>query len=890
MAGIITSPDDEEDPSQTEDITGLGYAKVSDDMEENEDGSVTVKLDDSEEEQDPDFFSNMAESLSESWMQTASFELLELIERDKEARSKRDKQYEEGIRRTGMGEDAPGGAQFSGASRVVHPVMAECCVDFAASSIKEIWPVDGPVRTKIIGKETPKKLEKADRKRQHMNWQLTQQSPEFRSEIEQLLTQLPLGGSQYLKLWWEDRKKKVTAEFLPIDNVYLPFAATNFYQASRRTVVNDLTSFEYEKRVRSGLYRDVDLPAPDLEPEETKSERANDKIEGREATAYNEDDVRRVFEIYTFLEIEDDARADGGPCPYIISIDENTERVLSIYRNWDMDDESYEQLDWIVEFQFIPWRGAYAVGLPQLIGSLSAALTGTLRALLDSAHINNAATLLKLKGARIGGQTQEVAVTQVQEIEGPPGIDDIKKLAMPMPFNPPSPVLFQLMGFLETAAKGVVTTAEEKIADASNNGPVGTTQALIEQGSKVASAIHARLHCSVERMLKIVHRLNKQYLDDEQVVADVGELIVRREDYDGPVDVCPVSDPHIFSETQRITQTQAVLQLVQVAPPGTFNNQAVYKRLLEQLKVPNIKELLPDPPKPQPEDPVSENVLMAMGKPVAAFPNQDHYSHIRVLAAFMTNPMLGQNPIVAPIYMGHALEHLKQHIIFAYAQMMGKIVTQVMGTDQKLGDLVGDDPKALNALSETFAAALPVFADAEKRMGLDQEVMALIQKCMQVAQQYAPKPPVDPAVQAQVQALQLETQRKQQADQQAAQIKQADLQAKQQQFAQTFDAKVKEGNAKLQLQSQQVTQDAALAQQQLGIDRAKLQREQAQLAFDQAMQTQQNQTELAKNHEDNQTALSITAMKIASDVHNGNLKNGTGLGSGSDFSPSGQEP
>jgi hypothetical protein len=877
--------EDEATPSPTEDITGLDAAEITDDLEENPDGSVTIRLEDSEDEEAPDFFSNLAETLPETFMATVSFDLLDLIERDKESRAKRDKQYEEGIRRTGMGEDAPGGAQFSGASRVVHPVMAECCVDFAASSIKEIWPVDGPVRTKIIGKETPKKLEKADRKRQHMNWQLTQQSPEFRSEVEQLLTQLPLGGSQYLKLWWDERQSKVTCEFLPIDNVYLPYAATNFYQASRRTVVNDLTRFEYERRVRSGLYRDVDLPSPDLEPEESHSARANDKIEGREKTAYNEDDVRRVFEVYTFLEMPDDQYAEEEPCPYIISIDENTERVLSVYRNWDMDDATHAPLDWIVEFQFIPWRGAYAVGLPQLIGSLSAALTGSLRALLDSAHINNAATLLKLKGARIGGQTQEVAVTQVQEIEGPPGIDDIKKLAMPMPFNPPSEVLFRLMGFLEQAAKGVVTTAEEKIADASNNGPVGTTQALIEQGSKVSSAIHARLHTSIERLLKIVHRLNKQYLDDETVLEDVGELIVRREDYDGPVDVCPVSDPHIFSETQRVTQTQAVLQLVQVAPPGTFDNRAVYKRMLEQLKVPNIKELLPEPPKPEPEDPVSENVLMAMGKPVSAFPNQEHLSHIKVLAAFMSDPLLGQNPIIAPTYMGHALEHLKQHLIFAYAQTMGKIVTEAAGTTQKLSELVTDDPKALNALAETFAAALPTFREVEKRIGFGDEVMQLINMGMQVAQKYAPKPPVDPAVMAHVQALQMETQRKAQADQMNAKLEAQKLQGKQQLDQQTFGAKVEEGKAKIQMQSSSQTAEAALEQQRLELERAQMELDAAKFEYDRLIAEQKNKTDIYKNDADNETALQITAMKIAADVHTEGLR--VSQDSDNDANPSG---
>jgi hypothetical protein len=293
--------------------------------------------------------------------------------------------------------------------------------------------------------------------------------------------------------------------------------------------------------------------------------------------------------------------------PYILMIDDLATDVIGLYRNWEEGDDTYTKLDWVIEFKFIPWRGAYAVGLPQLIGGLSAALTGALRALLDSAHINNAATLLKLKGGKISGQSQEIEVTQVVEIEGAPGVDDVRKIAMPMPFNPPSPVLFQLLGWLTSAAKGVVTTAEEKIADVNSNTPVGTTQALIEQGAAVFSSIHARLHESQGRVLRVLSRINRWYLDDMQRGEVVEDLEIKREDFARVTDVIPVSDPHIFSETQRMAQTQAVMAVMK-DNPELFNKKVVITRFLKQIKVPGINEIMVDVPAPVKMDAANENV------------------------------------------------------------------------------------------------------------------------------------------------------------------------------------------------------------------------------------------------------------------------------------------
>ena len=344
------------------------------DTEEQADGSAIINIDDGPEF-NPDFYDNLADSINSSDLSSLCMRYLDLLETDKQARELRDKQYEEGIRRTGMGNDAPGGATFMGASKVVHPAMAEGCVDFAARAIKELFPPDGPVKTKILGKMDDVKSEKSERKRDYLNWQITEQIEEFRDEQEQLLTQLPLGGSQYFKLWFDEQKKRPVVEFLPIDRVILPFAATNFYTAQRAAEVHEITEFEFARRIRTGMYRDVNYAKASGTLDQNKVEQANNKVEGKKFED-NKDGIRKVYHIYCYLELEDDKDTKGEYAPYIMMIDELDNEVVGLYRNWEEKDETRTKLDWVVEFKFIPWRGAYAIGLPQLIGGLSAALKG----------------------------------------------------------------------------------------------------------------------------------------------------------------------------------------------------------------------------------------------------------------------------------------------------------------------------------------------------------------------------------------------------------------------------------------------------------------------------------------------------------------------------------
>lgn len=752
--------------TETED--GGALVEMEDDemeVEELEDGSAIVRESEFKgPEEDEDFYSNLAETVDDLDLSVLATKYIGMFEKDKEDRKERDKQYEDGLRRTGLGNDAPGGANFNGASKVVHPIMAEACVDFAARAIKELFPPDGPTRTKIVGEVTPEKTDRAERKRDYMNWQLTEQIEEYRDEQEQMFTQLPMGGSQYMKMWYDEQKKRPCSEFVPIDNILLPFAASNFYTAQRATEMQDITEYEFRARIDRGLYKDVDLIRASMDPEPTGPEKANDKIEGRKR-GENIDGLRRVYHCYTYLELEDDPRTKGKSAPYILMIDELDSEVVGLYRNWEEGDDTMTKLDWIVEFKFIPWRGAYAIGLPHLIGGLSAALTGALRALLDTAHINNSATMIKLKGAKVSGQSDQIEVTEVKEIEAAPGVDDIRKVAMPLPFNPPSPVLFELLGWLTQAAKGVITTSEEKIADVSSQAPVGTTLAMIEQGASVFSAIHARLHESQKRVLMILGRINRWYLDDQAKGDVVADLEISRDDFNRNSDVIPVSDPHIFSESQRMAQSQMVISLMDKYPQ-LFDPPAVIQRILKQAKIPNVNELMPTAAKPIEAAASDENAAMALGKPAFAYPRQDHLAHLQTHLDFAKDPMFGSNPLFAQKFIPQVIEHCKQHMMLWYTNQINQYATT--GTSIKLNKYAEiDAPKEIDrtvAVASQHVAmdSQQVFAQV---MPIMQQLSQQLQQMTQAQAEMQKRLLADPQAQAVLESSLAETQRRAARDQ-----------------------------------------------------------------------------------------------------------------------------
>ena len=828
------------------------------DVEDTEDGGAIIRLDNIVDEKvHLEHFANIVDEVDPSMLREAVSDLMDKIDKDKEAREKRDKQYEEGLRRTGLGDDAPGGAQFQGANKVVHPMLVESCVDFSARFMKEVFPPNGPVKSKVLGVQDNEKIAKGRRKADFMNWQTTEQMAEFRGELEQLSTQLPLGGGQYMKFMWNAQYKRPMSEFIPIDDIYLPFAATNFYTAERKTHVQYITEMEYDRRVKTGMYRDVDVGAPD-DPEFSQSTKANDKIEGRNDTSYNEDGLRTIFEVYTHLDFGD------GVEPYIISIDKSSRKALNLYRNWEPDDEMRKELEWIVEFPFIPWRGAYPIGLTHMIGGLSGAATGALRALLDSAHIQNIPTLLKLKGGP-GGQSLNIQPTEVIEIEGSGMIDDVRKIAMPVPFNGPSPVLFQLLGFLVDAGKGVVQTTFEKLSDQNPNQPVGTTMALIEQGMVVFSSIHARLHGSMARCFKILHRINSAYLTVEDIEAQSSGLEIDPSDFDGPLDVIPVSDPSIFSDTQRFAQTQALMQRAKEAPQ-MYDARKVEERFLRDLKVPEGEVLQPKPGS-EDMDPVSENVAAALGRPVFVLPKQDHMAHIQTHMAFLKSPLFGANPVITQTYLFPMATHLRDHLLNYYLVEAHNAV-----------DMAHREKLIQEEASEQVNVIIQVQQFIEQQLGQFGQELAQI---TQQAQQFAPQPPMPPD--SSMQVAQLNAQIQGQALQQRAQAEQARMQLEQAKMQQ--DAALKQA----QLASEDKRSQLEIAREQTRQQtEAQIRQQNAQLdmAREQMRQSGENQREVADltvrermNTADNRTAMDLAQLEIATG-EKFSVSTGTGVNPG----------
>jgi len=823
-----------------------------DDVEDTPDGGAIVRLlDDDDEEGESDHLANLAEDMPEHELQTLASGFIDLIGKDKEARSKRDKQYEEGLRRTGLGDDAPGGAEFEGASKVVHPLLTEACIDFAARAMKEIFPPGGPAKDNVLDPPTPEKIDKASRKTKLLNWQMTVQCQEVRAELEQLMTQVPLGGSQYLKLGWDEKRNRPTFMFVPIDEMLLPFAATNFYTAQRKTHVQYLTQLDYEQRVKDGMYRDVDLAPAGMEPEQSESGKANDKIEGRSQTSYNEDGLRIVYEIDALVELD-----DGGVAPYLISVDKTTGKVLSIYRNWAEDDESRDPLVWFIEWPFIPWRGVYAIGFPHIIGGLSGAATGALRALLDAAHISNSQTMLKLKGS-VNGQSIKVQPGETVEIEGGLNVDDIRKLAMPMPYNPPNATLFSLLGFLVDAGKNVISASLDSVADGNPNAPVGTTLAKIEQGAVVYSAIHARLHDAMARMLRTLERLNGLYLDDAQLEQEAGELIASRNDFDGVLDVVPVSDPNIFSEAQRYAQVQALTQRAE-ALPQLYNQRKVEERLLDTLKIPNPDELLNPPVEPQEQNAVNENVAASLGRPITAFPDQDHIAHLKTHIAYMMSPTFGMNPLIAPSYLPVMLNHLKEHLAMWYVTATVMVASDALGEDvgEFMRGMNEDEPEARPDLDRALAEAS--FAALENPDELFEQLPQVIQQAqqvmMQLQQMMAPAAPPDPRIALE----QAKIEQKGQTDMQRLALERERLQAR-----------LAEINQKFGLEQQKLSVDSQHEQQRIAL-------EGAAIAAEREMDAADLEARLAMNQQDNETAARITAAKIAAGQE-GSMSTGTGI-------------
>lgn len=642
-----------------------------------------------------EFYDNLIETVSTDELTEIAQDLIDKVRTDKEDRSDKDQRQAKTMQRLGYtGDDVLGGASFQGASKVTHPFLTEMLVDFSSRAIKETMPPNGCVKTKIVGTPDGKTIQEAEKKKDFLNYLLTEKMG-YRDQLEKLYSQLPLGGSQYMKLWWDSEFNEAKCVFVPIDQVYLPYHATDFYSVERLTHIQRITVREYDERIYNGVYseyhvneikigRDDDETRSYTDPSnKTKSEAIAEKIDGLTLSKSDDDsNIRELYEIYTYLKIDDD-RADGRSAPYVITVDLDTSAVLSIYRNWERTDDRRKGLIWFVEFKYLPFRGIYGIGLPEIMDGAAATINGCARALVDAGHGSNFPPIVKNKQAKMSGQNSNMMPGTVTDLDLGSSADDVRKVIQSFPIASPSPVLLQLMQYFD--GKGQSFQANiNGITDSLQNGdaPVGTALALIEENSKRYAAIHARLHNSQGVMLKVLCRILAQNLDAEVSVPDLGDMIVTRDLFTKTMDIIPVSDPNIFSEAQRFAQVQSVMQMASTAP-NLYNMAELHKRALQLINLPDYDKVLAIPQASGKLNPVAENISGLAGTPVQAFPEQDHMAHIQAHIEFLESPIFGQNPIFAPKLMGLA-QHAMEHVGLLYASAFNDALMNDGGREVEL--------------------------------------------------------------------------------------------------------------------------------------------------------------------------------------------------------------
>ena len=591
-----------------------------------------------DDENDRPFMRNLALEMEERDLLRLASDLITAIEEDAESRKPWEQRLSRGILKTGVTDDNTPGP-FSGASRVVHPLIAEAGVQFQARAIAEAWPAEGPAKARPLGDPTEEILKQVDRVQQHLNYQYTVEMREAFDEHDMMLNYLPLSGSTFKKIYPDPHLGRLTSEFVHAEDLIIPYSATSMATAPRITHVLRKYKNDVAKDMASGFYRTLDLQDPTDEMPGPITEEI-DRAEGREPSVNAEDNQYKIYECHCdqdlpgFPDMDTEGNATGIQIPYVVSIEEASQRVLSIRRNWRQQDPRKRKREWFIHYKYLPGYGFYGFGLLHMIGGISRAATGALRALLDSAQFANLQGGYKSRDAKVPQGDTTLRPGEWKDTDMT--TEDLSKSFFKIPYGEPSHVLFQLLGFLVEAGERFASTTEAMVGDADNRGPVGTTVALIEQGSKVFSAIHKRLHRAFALELELVAELNYETLpigEQYPYRVDGGEKYIMRDDYDERVDVQPVSDPNIFSATQRIAQAQAVLEMAS-QPGSTIDRRQADIGMLRSLRVPDIDNLAPDPTKIIRMSAVEENMALLHGKPIKAFMDQDHAAHMAVHEAW----------------------------------------------------------------------------------------------------------------------------------------------------------------------------------------------------------------------------------------------------------------
>jgi hypothetical protein len=730
-----------EDPERVE--IGVGGLEIV--IEPGKDGSE-------------DFNANIAEEMDEDDLVSLAGDLLGEFEEDISSRKDYMQTYVDGLDLLGMKlEDRT--EPWPGACGVYHPLLSEALVKFQAETIMETFPASGPVKTQIIGKETPEKVEAAARVKDDMNYQLTEKMVEYRPEHERMLWGLGLSGNAFKKVYFDPSLDRQVSIYVPTEDVVVPYGASNLETAERVTHAMRKTPNDLRKLQVAGFYRDVELGDPQDTLDEVEKKIA-EKM-GFRATA---DDRFKVLEMQVDLDLkgyedkDKDGEETGIALPYIVTIEKQTQTILAIRRNWNEDDPNKIKRNHFVHYPYIPGFGFYAFGLIHLIGAFAKSGTSIIRQLVDCGTLSNLPGGFKTKGLRVKGDDTPIAPAEFRDVDVASGT--IKDNIMTLPYKESSQVLYSLLGTIVEEGRRFASAADLKVSDMSAQSPVGTTLAILERTLKVMSAVQARIHYAMKQEFKLLKAIIRDYTDDEySYQPDSAHPRIKRSDYD-MVEVIPVSDPNAATMSQKVVQYQAVLQLAQGAPQ-IYDMPLLHRQMLEVLGIRNADKLIPSTDTQKPKDPISENMDVLGGKPLKAFIYQDQDAHITTHTSFLQDPMtaqmIGQNPMAQQI--GAALQaHIAEHYGFKYRQMI----------EQKLGAPLPDRDQDIPQDYEVAISRL--VAQAAQQLTIQNQAQAAQQEAQQQAQ--------DPIIQMQQAELQLkaqEVQRKAQKDQVDAELKSAQL-------------------------------------------------------------------------------------------------------------------
>ena len=648
-----------------------------------------------EEATEQDFYANIAEDMDERVLSQLSSDLIADYQKDRESRKDWEDGYLKGLDLLGF-KYVEQNRPFRGAAGVTHPLLAEAVTQFQAQAYKELLPSDGPVKTQVLGLKTDATNEQANRVKDFMNYMIMEKMEEYTPEFDQMLFYLPLAGSTFKKVYYDAMLERAVSKFVPAEDLVVPYYATDLKEAPRITHVLKQSENDLLKKMASGFYREIEL----LKPQE-KDNKIQDKYRELEGTKKVESDdmMYTVLELHVDLDLSDyisDNEEDslGIKIPYIVTIEESSREVLSIYRNYTEGDTKFVRKDYFTHFKFLPGLGFYGFGLIHMIGGLSRTATAALRQLLDAGTLSNLPAGFKSRGMKVRDDDQPIQPGEFRDVDAPGG--NIRDQFQLLPFKEPSQTLFNLMGFCVDAGRRFALTTDTAVGEGNQAAAVGTTIALMERGSRVMSAIHKRCYYAMRQEFKLLSKIIAEYLPPEYPYAVYGaDRIIKSLDFDNRVDILPVADPNIFSMSQRVTLAQTQLQIAQTNPQ-LHNLHEAYTRVYEALGTKQIPELLKPEEKPVPKDPAIENAEALQMKIAQAFPDQDHDAHIAAHSAFMRTRMVQINPPVYALLQGH----ISQHVSFK-AQ---KEVMAMMQQNQQMMMMAQQNPQQFQMVMDSEVA------------------------------------------------------------------------------------------------------------------------------------------------------------------------------------------